>query len=128
MKSLILVVLSLQILSFDAHADISSDIQACNSVTMALLAKDNYPYWADDAAPKAQVLVCYDLLKDAAINASPEQKNQLMSALNGNSKIFHDDKEFAQFLKEHRPSQQQMVLHIPKSAKLTPAIKPAGTK
>lgn len=128
MKFLILMFFSLQILNFTARADMAAEISACNTVTMALLAKDNFPFWSDENAPKAQVKMCYDLLKDASINASPEQMENLLSAFNGNARIFYNDKDFSQFIKEHRPSQQQMVLHIPKSATLTPAIKPTVLK
>lgn len=126
MKNFFLVLLGLQIFALPAHADITAEIAACNSISMALLAKDNYPYWANDAAPSHSVKKCYALLKDAALNASPSQLENLNSQLHIKTRIFFNDSEFAQFINEHRPSQAKFIVTLPKSTSLTPAIKPAA--
>jgi hypothetical protein len=105
MKLIIVLIIALQFnfVSAQENTQPTGDADVCeNVIPMAVLTKDNMPYWSDTNAPLQSKIACYDSLKFVANNASREDLNQIEDEYEGKIRFFSNDRDFAQFIKEHQ--------------------------
>ena len=87
--------------AFQAFGSDEFDFTPCEPVeAIALLAKDNMPYWAKGEAPSKAA--CYQVLKAFAAVATSDDVTVLEEAYEGRVRIFADDLSFAQFIQEQQ--------------------------
>jgi hypothetical protein len=83
------------------HEDLPS-FESCESVgAMALLNKDNQPYWADSSNSEA-IQSCYEDLKIFSNKATPKMIHQFENEYEGQIRIFNSDIEFVEFIQENQ--------------------------
>lgn len=120
MKIIIAILVALQI-NF-ASASEQATFQSCESVeTIAVLAKDNMPYWArsTDAVATAK---CYEIIKEFVNEANDDDIRELEEAFVGQVRVFLQDREFAGFIREQNPQAQPMVIEAAYQS-MTPVVK-----
>lgn len=122
MRLLLVALIALQI-NFAQAADTA--FESCQSLpVMAVLAKDNYPYWTTPAVKYETAEDCYELVLDVTHNGSPEDIELLKAELNGQLQIFKTDAEFSQFINQQAEF-EQMQIENPHNVKphLVPLVK-----
>lgn len=123
----VLIALTLAFGFSTAHAEEEiMNLAACAAVTpIAVLAKDNMPYWSEsqDLAEKS---ACYNALKAIAQDATVDQIAELEEAFDGQVRILTNDIEFADFVKANKTVSASSPEYVVESAveTLTPVYKP----
>lgn len=80
--------------------------ESCESVgTMALLNKDNQPYWVADGQSE-DIQSCYEDLKTFSAQATPSMIQQLELEYDGQIRIFKTDLEFVKFIQQNEQNFQ----------------------
>ena len=117
MMRLILVTFILTQIHFAKAADTA--FEACESLpVMAVLAKDNFPYWTTPVRDNNtdQVEQCYELVVDVANFGTPSDLDLLQNELNGQLKVFKSDADFSKFVTE-QVEFEQMKIETPKNVR-----------
>lgn len=77
--------------------------EACENVFIAVLNKDNLPYWAP--TPQAgNVSGCYEDLRIFSQKATPKMINQFVEEYEGQIRFFNSNVEFAGFIQQNQPN------------------------
>ncbi len=75
--------------------------EACENVFIAVLNKDNLPYWAP--TPQAgNVSGCYEDLRIFSQKATPKMINQFVEEYEGQIRFFDNNVEFAGFIQQNQ--------------------------
>lgn len=94
--------------------------ESCESVgTMALLNKDNQPYWANSSNSEA-IQSCYEDLKVFSNKATPKMIHQFESEYEGQIRIFNSDIEFVEFIQENEQNFMPAATQVDKGSFGTP--------
>lgn len=93
---------------FPAHAHHTQShegapaFESCESVgAMAVLNKDNRPYWTNSSNSEA-IKSCYEDLKAFFNKATPKMIYQFENEYEGQIRIFNNDIEFVEFIQENQ--------------------------
>lgn len=123
MTHLILAV-SLFFISSTSNAQDTQDVfAACEEVSeMAILAKDNVPFWTTNR--NSAVQSCYEDIKEFLIEASAEDMNQFNTEYTGQIVIYTSDIDFANHIRAKAQPAKKYSFPIPASQKITPNITP----
>jgi hypothetical protein len=99
---------------------------ACEQVSeMAVLAKDNIPYWTNNR--NTNVESCYSDIKEFISAATSEDIAQFNSEFEGQIVICTTDTDFAHYVTEKKSDEQKFIIPISSQNSLTPVIKPSVT-
>lgn len=77
--------------------------EACENVMIAVLNKDNLPYWAP-TPQVGNIAGCYEDLRIFSQKATPKMINQFVEEYEGQIRIFNTDVEFAGFIQQNQPN------------------------
>ncbi|MCC6138778.1 MAG: hypothetical protein IT287_09105 [Bdellovibrionaceae bacterium] len=107
-----------------ASAQANQEIfSACEEVSnMAVLAKDNVPFWTADR--NSNVKPCYSDIKSFIAQASMEDVAQFNAEYNGQITIYANDSEFAEHITNSKSENLTFAIPAPINKSLTPVIKP----
>lgn len=98
----------------------------CEHVSeMAILAKDNIPYWTNNR--NSHVQSCYADIKEFLLVATAEDIAQFNTEFEGQLVICTTDMDFAQYVTEKKTDEQKFMIPTPTQNSLTPVIKPSLT-
>lgn len=110
---------------FTVSASASEMFSACEEVSeMAILAKDNVPFWT--ANRNSKVNSCYSDIKEFLAEASMEEVAQFNSEYEGQITIYANDSDFAQHIKSKHTEALTFAIPAPINKSLTPNIKPSA--
>ena len=77
------------------------DFEPCTRIlSLAILNKDNSPYWAQQPSEAADVIACYNSVRTFSKDASEDEIANLENAFGGRIRIFHSDADFGQYLED----------------------------
>ena len=77
--------------------------EACENVSIAVLNKDNLPYWAP-TPQVGNVAGCYEELRIFSQKATPRMINQFEQEFEGQIRFFDNNVDFAGFIQENAPN------------------------
>lgn len=105
-----------------AHAS-GEMFEACEHVSdMAVLAKDNVPFWSNNR--NANVQACYSDIQEFLDVATDEQIAQFNAEYAGQIAIYSTDSAFAEHIVAKKNGAPAFQINVPASQSLTPVIKP----
>lgn len=117
------ITLLVSMFAISAHAN--DMFATCEHVSdMAILAKDNIPYWT--ANRNTNVQSCYADIKEFIAVATPEDIAQFNAEFEGQIVIHTTDVDFAQYVTAKKTHEQAFVIPTSTHESLTPVIKPAS--
>ena len=102
------------------------EVTPCQQVNMAILAKDNLPYWADAQSKPENVESCYNVATEVLISGSTMEISYFQNAVSENVKIFVRDYEFQEYIEAHEDSSERynVLTAAPKISSLLPVQVP----
>ena len=104
------------------------DFSACEMAQpIALLAKDNRPYWSGQDVSATERRFCYETLKTFADSATADDIVQLEEAFDGQVRIITNDDEFAAFINSNSPASLPFIVDQETIESITPIMKPKKT-
>jgi hypothetical protein len=78
------------------------NFEACENIQyMAVLNKDNRPYWVMEPADARDVEACYENVKIFVTKATPDMIHLLQREYDGQIRIFDNDVDFSEFVEEN---------------------------
>ena len=83
-----------------AHAESSElNFEPCTRVvSLAVLNKDNYPYWVQSPIQQTDVVICYNSVKTFVSQATDGEIAELETFFEGRIRVFSEDSDFKRFL------------------------------
>lgn len=121
MTKLVITIL-VSVCAFSAQAN--EFFATCEHVTdMAVLAKDNVPYWT--ANRNSNVQSCYADVKEFIAVATADEIAQFNAEYAGQIVIFATDADFAQHVSSKKSHEQAFVIPMSVDNNITPVIKPS---
>ncbi len=107
---------------FAAHAN-NEMFSACEHVSdMAVLAKDNVPFWSENR--NSNVQACYSDIEEFLAVATEEQVAQFNEEYAGQISIYSTDIDFAAHITAKKKGAQTFEIKVPATGSLVPVIKP----
>lgn len=117
----LLITIFITATSFAAHAN-TEMFTACEHISdMAVLAKDNVPYWTENR--NSNVQACYSDIEEFLAVATDEQVAQFNAEYEGQIVIYATDVEFAKHITAKKGA-HSFEINVPGMNSLTPVIKP----
>lgn len=121
MKAIIALVIALSALA--AHAENDNNFTHCEKVeAMAVLAKDNLPYWAQVKNAAAQN--CYIAVTQLINEGTDDQIVHFQIEHNNNIRVFKTDEEFAGFIQAHSDDYVPFTINYPEYPTDIPVVTP----
>jgi hypothetical protein len=117
-------------LAFSMTAHAGEMFSECEEVEqMAVLAKDNTPFWSKEKVAHMYAKSCYEDIKEFIVVASEEDIQQFNEEYQDQIVIFSNDADFARFVVSKKESNQNFAVEATTGSKgLTPVIQPIVPK